>query len=66
MSITVIKRGKARRLRSRWELSHAPDKRIVNRQGKWHSRTSLWAYKRPARRVRAIANASRRANRSRG
>lgn len=62
MSIVYIKRwGKARRLRSRKALAHKP---TLVRTGKWHSRNSLWAYKRLSRRKRIISNNSRRANRT--
>ena len=52
MSITLIK---SRRLRSRKQMAH---KTNGHGQGKWHSRTTLWAYK------RLTADASRRAHRS--
>jgi hypothetical protein len=56
-----IKRwGKARRLRSKMALAHKPNGHAI---GKWHSRSTLWAYKRKSRRKRLIADASRRANR---
>lgn len=62
MAVQVIKRGKARRLRSRRQLAHKPN---GHGKGKWHSRGALWAYKRHSRRVRQLADASRRANRGR-
>ncbi len=61
MTVQIIKRGKARRLRSRWQMAHKPS---GVGKGKWHSRTSLWNYKRAARRARKVADASRRANRA--
>lgn len=61
MSVQIIKTGKARRLRSRYQMAHKPS---GHGKGKWHSRTSLWAYKRLSRRKRLIAAASRRANRA--
>lgn len=61
MSVQIIKKGKARRLRSRYQMAHKPS---GHGKGKWHSRTSLWAYKRLSRRKRLIAAASRRANRA--
>lgn len=60
MSITIRKLGKAKRLRSRMQMAHKPS---GTGQGKWHSRVSLWAYKRLARRKRLMADASRRQNR---
>lgn len=60
MSVTIKKFGKSRRLRSKKELAHKPQKTGI---GKWHSRTSLWAYKRLSRRKRIVANKSRRLNR---
>lgn len=56
----LIRRGKAKRLRARTQLAHKPSGRG---KGKWHSRTSLWAYKRLTRRKRLIAHTSRRRNR---
>ncbi len=62
MAVTILKRsGKARRLRSRWQMNHKPN---GHGKGKWHSRTSLWAYKRQSRRARLTAAASRRRNRA--
>lgn len=61
MSITIIKRGKARRLSSKWQMQHKPS---GHGKGKWHSRTALWAYKRKARRKTLIAAESRRRNRA--
>lgn len=61
MSLTIRKLGKAKRLRSKKALAHKPS---GHGKGKWHSRTSLWAYKRLSRQKRLIANASRRRNRS--
>lgn len=61
MSVQIIKKAKSRRLRSRYQMAHKPS---GHGKGKWHSRTSLWAYKRLSRRKRLIAAASRRANRS--
>lgn len=58
MSITIRKISK--RLRSKADLQHKPS---GFGKGKWHSRTSLWNYKRLSRRRRLIANASRRRNR---
>lgn len=60
MTLTIRKWGKARRLRSKKQMAHKP---MLTGTGKWHSRTSLWAYKRLSRRKRLIANASRRRNR---
>lgn len=60
MTISIIKRGKARRLRSRDQMAHKPN---GHSQGKWHSRAALWAYKRASRITRKIADASRRRNR---
>lgn len=60
MSVSIIQHGKSRRLRSIKQIVHHPTLRGT---GKWHSRRSLWAYKRKARRKRLIAAASRRANR---
>ena len=61
MSVSILRFGKARRLRDRKKMAHKPS---GHGQGKWHSRTSLWAYKRLSRRRRLIANASRRMNRA--
>lgn len=62
MSITVLRRwGKARRLRSRKALAHRP---MLTGTGKWHSRNTLWRYKRASRRRRLIAAESRWRNRS--
>ncbi len=57
----VIRKKKAHRLRSKNSLKHKPN---GHGTGKWHSRTSLWAYKRLSRRKRLISNASRRRNRA--
>lgn len=59
MPVFIIRRGKKRRLRSKSALAHKPS---GHGKGKWHSRTTLWAYKRKSRRLRQIAAASRRAN----
>lgn len=48
------------RLRSKRAMAHKPNGRG---KGKWHSRTTLWAYKRKSRRLRQISARSRRANR---
>lgn len=61
MSIVIRRVGKARRLRSKYQMAHKPS---GHGKGKWHSRTSLWAYKRHARRRRLMADASRRRNRA--
>ncbi len=50
-----------KRLRSKKDLQHKPS---GSGKGKWHSRTSLWQYKRLTRRRRLVSNASRRRNRS--
>jgi len=50
------------RLRSKSQMAHKPN---GDGKGKWHSRTTLWNYKRLARRKRQIAKASRRLNRQR-
>lgn len=60
MSYTIRKAKKANRLRSRKKLAHKPS---GFGKGKWHSRTTLWLYKRKARRLRRIAESSRRRNR---
>ncbi len=60
MSITIRRRGKALRLRSKKSMAHKP---TLTGKGKWHSRTALWAYKRKSRRKRLISDASRRQNR---
>lgn len=61
MTVTIIRRGKSRRLKSRKQLLHKPS---GHGKGKWHSRTSLWAYKRLTRRKNQIASASRQRNRA--
>lgn len=53
--------GKGRRLRARKAMKHKPS---GFGKGKWHSRTSLWAYKRSSRRKRLMADQSRRVNRA--
>lgn len=60
MTVTIRKVGKDHRLKSKKDLAHKPS---GVGKGKWHSRTSLWAYKRKSRRRRLIANESRRRNR---
>jgi hypothetical protein len=59
-TITIIKRGKSRRLRSKRQLKHKPNGHGIRR---WHSRTTLWKSKRKDRIKRIVASASRRANR---
>jgi len=61
MTLKVRKFGKARRLRSKRAMAHKPS---GDGKGKWHSRTSLWAYKRKSRRLRKMADESRRLNRA--
>lgn len=61
MTVEITRPKKWRRLRSKREMAHKPNGRG---KGKWHSRTTLWAYKRKARRRRLIADASRRRNRA--
>lgn len=61
MTVTIRRFGKSLRLRSKKKLAHKPSGHGI---GKWHSRTSLWAYKRLSRRKRLIANESRRRNRA--
>jgi hypothetical protein len=62
MAVRITWFGKAKRLRSKRQLAHRPS---GFGHGKWHSRTTLWAYKRKARRKRLIAADSRRQNRGR-
>ncbi len=57
MATTILKKSK--RLRSKKAMAHKPS---GHGKGKWHSRTSLWAYKRLSRRKRQIAARSRRIN----
>lgn len=57
----ILRLGKARRLRSKKALAHKPS---GFGKGKWHSRSTLWAYKRKGRRLRLIAAESRRRNRA--
>lgn len=59
MTIRIIKRGKARRLRSPKDLLHKP---MWWGQGKWENLASLWAYKRASRKARKVAAKSRRTN----
>lgn len=59
MSVKIRKLTK--RLRSKKQMAHKPN---GHGQGRWHSRTTLWASKRKDRRRRIIANNSRRANRA--
>lgn len=59
--VKLVRHGKARRLRSKKNMKHKPMNGYS--VGKWHSRTSLWNYKRLSRRKRLISNASRHANR---
>lgn len=61
MTIKIRKFGKAARLSSKKKLAHKPN---GHGKGKWHSRTTLWLYKRKSRRIRKIAEASRRRNRA--
>lgn len=61
MSVQIVRRGKKRRLRSRHQMAHKPNGHGI---GKWHSRATLWDYKRASRRRRLMADASRRANRA--
>lgn len=58
--VSITKFGKSRRLRSIEQLRHNPNGRG---KGTWHSLACLWAYKRKSRRLRLIADASRRRNR---
>ena len=58
MSVTIRKVNP--RLRSKRDLAHKPNGHGI---GKWHSRTTLWKWKRLARRKRLISNESRRRNR---
>jgi hypothetical protein len=53
--------GRSRRLRNKNQLGHKPS---GWGKGKWHSRESLWNYKRKARRKNKIAAASRKRNRA--
>jgi hypothetical protein len=61
VTLKIRRVGKSRRLSRKRDLAHKPS---AVGQGKWHSRTALWAYKRSSRRRRLIANASRRRNRA--
>lgn len=67
MTVEIIRDPKSRRLRSPKDLQHKPDAQrpAGDRKGKWHSRASLWAYKRKSRKARLVAKASRRINRQR-
>ena len=61
MTFTILRKwGKGRRLSSKKKLAHKPS---GHGKGKWHSRTSLWKYKRKSRNKRIISNNSRCMNR---
>lgn len=59
--VQIIKHGKAKRLRSKNDVRHRPTLRGI---GKWESLACFWRYKRKSRRLRKIADESRRRNRA--